>query len=40
MTQLTLINLYSNEINEGLLYYPFAVNLDGYVGSCNNLDDL
>ena len=26
--------------SQGLPYYPYAVNLDGCVGSCNTLDDL
>ena len=40
MIQLTLINLHPNEYIQGLCYYPFAVNLDRCVGSCNTLDDL
>ena len=36
----TLINLHSNEYSEGLCYYPFAVNLDRCIGSCNTLNDL
>ena len=39
MTQPTLINLRPNEYTSGLLYYSFAVSLDRFVGSCNNLDD-
>ena len=35
--QPSLINLYSNEYTQGLCYYPFAVNLDRCVGSCNTL---
>ena len=35
-----LINLYPNEYNEGLHYYPFAVNVDRCMGSCNTLNDL
>ena len=35
MIQPTLINLHSNEYTRELCYYPFAVNLDRYVGSCN-----
>ena len=35
-----LINLYRNEYNHKLLYYPFMVNLDRCVGSCNTLNDL
>ena len=40
MTQPTLINLHPNQYNEGLCYYPFAVNLDRCAGSCNTLDNL
>ena len=40
MTQPTLINLHLNEYSQELHYYPFAVNLDRCVGSCNTLDDL
>ena len=40
MAQLTLMNLHSNEYIEGLCYYPFAVNLDKCLGSCNTLNDL
>ena len=40
MTQLTLIYLHHNEYGRGLRYYPFAVNLDRCVGSCNTLSDL
>ena len=39
-TQPTLINLHPNEYSQKLHYYPFAVNLDKYVGSCNTLNDL
>ena len=39
-TQRTIINLYSNEYTQGLHYYPYAVNLDKCVGSCNTLNDL
>ena len=38
MTQPTLINLHLNEYSQGLLYYPFAVNLD--TCSCNTPNDL
>ena len=38
--QPTLINLHPNEYSQKLHYYPFAVNLDKYVGSCNTLNDL
>ena len=37
MIQPTLINLHHNEYSR---YYPFAVNLDRYVGMCITLDDL
>ena len=40
MTQPTLINLHPNKYNQVLCYYPFAVNLDRCVGSCNTLNDL
>ena len=40
MTQLTITNLYPNEYTQVLHYYPFAVNLDICVGSCNTLNDL
>ena len=40
MIQSTLINLHPNEYTQGLHYYPFAVNLDRCVGSCNTLNDL
>ena len=40
MTQPTLINLDLNEYSQELHYYPFAVNLDRCVGSCNTLGDL
>ena len=39
-TQPTLINLHPNEYSHELCYYPFVVNLDRCVGSCNTLDDL
>ena len=38
MTQPT--NLHPNEYIEGLHYYPFAANLDKYMGSCHTLNDL
>ena len=38
--QPTLINLHPNEYSQELHYYPFAVKLDRYVGSCNTLNDL
>ena len=37
--QPTLINLHPDEYTQGLRYYPFAVNLDRCVGSCNALND-
>ena len=40
MTQPTAINLRPNKYTKGLHYYPFAVNLDAYVESCNTLNDL
>ena len=38
MTQSTLINLHSNDYSQELHYYPFAVNIDRCVGSCNILN--
>ena len=38
--QPTLINLHPNEYNQELHYYPFAVKLDRYVGSCSTLNGL
>ena len=40
MIQPTLINLHPNEYSQEFHYYPFAVNLDQYVRSCNTLNDL
>ena len=40
MTQPTLINLHPNEYSQESHYYPFAVNLDRCVGSCNILNHL
>ena len=40
MVQSTLINFHSNGYSPGLRYYPFAVNLDRCVGSCDTLNDL
>ena len=40
MIQPTLINLHPNEDSQEFHYYPFAVKLDRYVGSCNFLNDL
>ena len=39
-TQPTMINLHHKKDTQGLSYYPFAVNLDRCVGSCNPLNDL
>ena len=39
MTQPTVFNLYPNECSVEFHYYPFAVNLDKCVGSCNTLND-
>ena len=36
----TLINLHPNEYRQEFHFYPFAVKLDRYVGSCNILNDL
>ena len=38
--QPAMINLHLNEYAQGLPYYPFAINLDRCVGSCNSLNDL
>ena len=40
MVLLTLVNLHPNKYNEGLHYFPFAVNLDRCMESCNSLNDL
>ena len=40
MIQPTLINLHPSKHTQGLHYYPFAVNLDRCVQSCNTLNDL
>ena len=40
MIQPTIINLHPIEYIQGLGYYPFAVNLDRCVGSCNTLNGL
>ena len=40
MIQPILINLHPNKHTQGLHYYPFAVNLDRCVQSCNTLNDL
>ena len=39
-TQPIIINLHPNEYTQGLLYYPFAINLDRCIGSCNTFNDL
>ena len=38
-TQPTMINLHPNEYIQELHYYPFKVNVDICVGSCNTLND-
>ena len=40
MIQPTLIKLHPNEYSQNFYYYPFAIKLDRYVGSCNTLNDL
>ena len=40
MTQLTLINLHPNEYIKAFHYYPFSVNLDRSLVSCNTLNNL
>ena len=40
MTQPPLTNLYPNEYNQELHYYPFVVNVKRCVESCNTLNDL
>ena len=40
MIQPTLTNLHPNEYRQEFYYYPFAVKLSRYVGSCNTLNDL
>ena len=40
MIQPTLINLHPNEYIERSCYYPFPVNLDRCMGSCNTLNGL
>ena len=40
MIQPTIINLHPNEYTQGLHYYPFTINLDKCVGTCNTLNDL
>ena len=38
MIQPSLINLHPYDYCQGLLYYPFAVNLERCIGSCNTLN--
>ena len=38
--QPTFINLHPNEYSQEFHYYPFIVELDKYVGSCNTFNDL
>ena len=40
MTEPTFINLHPNEYTQELHYYPFAVKLNRYVGSCSTLSHL
>ena len=40
MSRPTLINLYPNEYSQGFHYFPFTVNLDRCVKSCNSPIDL
>ena len=40
MIQLTSINLHPYKYSQEFHYYPFRVNLDRCVGSCNTLNDL
>ena len=40
MIQPTLINLHPNEYSREFHYYPFLVELDRCVSSCNTLKDL
>ena len=37
--QHTLINLHLYEYSQEIHYYPFAVKLERYIGSCNTLTD-
>ena len=39
MNRPTLIDLDSDEYNQGLHYHPFTINVDRCNGSCNTLDD-
>ena len=38
--QFTLINLYPNGYSQEFYYYPFAVKLDKYFGSCHTVNNL
>ena len=38
MAESALFNLHPNNYNQRLRYYPFAVNLDRCVWSCNTLN--
>ena len=40
MIQPILINVYPHEFSQGLRYYPYAVNLNRCMESCNTLNDL
>ena len=40
MSKLTLIDLNPNGYIQRFCYYPFTVNLDRCVGSCNTFNDL
>ena len=40
MIEHTLINLHPHEYSHKFHYYPFAVKLDRFAGSCNTLNDL
>ena len=40
MIQPTLINLHPNEYSQEFHNYPFAFNLDRWVGGCNTLNGL
>ena len=37
LNQPSLMNLHSNKYIQGLRHYPFAVNLDRCIGSCNTV---
>ena len=40
MIQPTLINLHADKYRQESHYYPFAIELDTYVGSCNVFNNL